>query len=203
MMFNWKSMVIGKILGDGRIDGSKLNGGSLYVEQSIKQHEYLYDNWDRLTNVGLPANRPVIYRKARSATEPFTYSLGFRVNVCHELDFVLDWIDANGDKVLPDDIYDQLDETALAYWIMDDGQMGSLKPGTNIVAGGLTLCTDNFTHEEVAIQIDVLSRKWGFVVTPNKKGANLRIYFSRASMPALAELVSPYMHPSMMDKIRH
>lgn len=60
--------------------------------------------------------------------------------------------------------------------------MGSVKPGTDQVIGGLTLCTDNFTHDEVAVLMDVLTRKWGFVVTPNKKGANLRIYFSRKSM---------------------
>jgi hypothetical protein len=51
--------------------------------------------------------------------------------------------------------------------------------------------------------MDVLSRKWDFKVSPNKKGSNLRIYFSRASMPKLAELVLPHMHTSMMNKIRH
>jgi len=76
-MLNWKSLVIGKILGDGRVDGSSKNGGSLYFEHAIAQHEYVYDTWEHLTTGGLECSRPVLYRRRRSLSAPFTYSLGW------------------------------------------------------------------------------------------------------------------------------
>nr|QCQ69099.1 LAGLIDADG endonuclease [Powellomyces hirtus] len=197
-----KSMVVGKVLGDAGIKKGK-DGAGLGIRHSISQHEYVFETWLRFKDAGLVEKQPSLYRSRRSEKDRYTYNVGFYVPVSQELAFVNEWQDESGVKILPGNIEELLDPEALAYWIMDDGQMGSLKPGTNIVTGGLTLCTDNFTHEEVAILIDVLSRKWGLKTTPNKKGANLRIYFSRASMPTLAELVSPYMHLSMMNKIRH
>lgn len=46
-------------------------------------------------------------------------------------------------KVIPANISDLLTPRALAYWIMDDGQY--------VKRGGVTLCTDSFTLDEVKL----------------------------------------------------
>ena len=102
-------------------------------------------------------------------------------------------------KILPpyDLMYDLLTPRALAFWIMDDGQA--------VKKGGVTLCTDNFSEEEVLKLKTILENKFKFVCTiHNKKGKNNsyhRIYISKTSLPLLISLVQEFMHPSMLYKI--
>jgi hypothetical protein len=76
---------------------------------------------------------------------------------------------------------------------MDDGQY--------VKNGGLTLCTDNFTSEEVQRLKLILESKYGLICTLHKKNNNQRIYLSGKSMPVLLNLVRPYMHTSFMYKL--
>lgn len=96
-------------------------------------------------------------------------------------------------KLVPALIGELLTPRALAYWIMDDGQY--------VKRGGLTLCTDSFTLEEVMLLKGVLQTKFGLSCTLHKKGKNKRIYISGLSMPQLNLLVGQYMHPSFMYKL--
>lgn len=96
-------------------------------------------------------------------------------------------------KVLPANIYELLTPRALAFWIMDDGQY--------VARGGLTLCTDNFTLDQVNVLKDVLERKFGLTCTLHNKNENKRIYISGKSLPKLRELVTPHMHPMFMYKL--
>lgn len=76
---------------------------------------------------------------------------------------------------------------------MDDGQY--------VKNGGLTLCTDNFTAEEVLQLKEVLESKYGLVCTLHHKKNNLRIYISGKSLPHLIDIVGPYMHTSFNYKL--
>lgn len=76
---------------------------------------------------------------------------------------------------------------------MDDGQY--------VKNGGLTLCTDNFTTEEVFLLKEVLESKYNLVCTLHNKKDNLRIYISGKSLPNLTQIVGPYMHPSFDYKL--
>lgn len=79
---------------------------------------------------------------------------------------------------------------------MDDGQA--------VKRGGVTLCTDNFTHAEVLEMKRVLECKFNLQCTIHNKNiakGYYRIYISRKSLAELRELVRPYMVASMMYKV--
>jgi hypothetical protein len=54
------------------------------------------------------------------------------------------FLDSEGKKVIPTNIADHLTPRSLAFWIMDDGQQ--------VKRGGVTLCTDSYSEEEVDLQ---------------------------------------------------
>jgi len=76
---------------------------------------------------------------------------------------------------------------------MDDGQY--------VKNGGLTLCTDNFTADEVLQLKSILESKYGLICTLHKKNHNQRIYISGKSLPKLVEIVGPFVHPSFKYKL--
>jgi hypothetical protein len=84
---------------------------------------------------------------------------------------------------------------------MDDGQ--------EVKRGGLTLCTDGFTYEEVLLLKSVLETKYKFTCTIHKKRNKTktkiyyRIYISGKDLPLLYSLVNEYMCPSMLHKIQY
>ncbi len=80
---------------------------------------------------------------------------------------------------------------------MDDAQ--------HVERGGVTLCTDNFSFDEVLLLKSVLEKKYKFICTihnKNIKKGYYRIYISAKSLPILQPLVSNYFHPSMLYKIQ-
>jgi hypothetical protein len=82
---------------------------------------------------------------------------------------------------------------------MDDGMF--------VKNGGITLCTDNFTYEEVFKLKTVLENKFNLICTIQiKKSSNRsksynRIYISSKSLNLLKDLVFKYLHPSMYYKL--
>lgn len=79
--------------------------------------------------------------------------------------------------------------------------------GMEVKKGGLTLCTDNFTLEEVERLITILINKFNLSCTlhskknKDKSRVYYRIYISKLSLPLLQSLVSEFMLPSMLYKI--
>jgi hypothetical protein len=76
---------------------------------------------------------------------------------------------------------------------MDDGQY--------VKNGGLTLCTDNFTLQEVNVLKSVLENKYGLLCSLHNKKGNYRIYISGHSLSVLKQLVLPYVHPNFRYKL--
>jgi ubiquinol-cytochrome c reductase cytochrome b subunit len=99
----------------------------------------------------------------------------------------------NGIKCVPLWIGDYLTPLALAVWIMDDGAA---------VSSGLKFCTNSFTHSECKFLANLLHSKFGLNVSVISAGFTdqYNLYVSKDSMSLLAELVGPYMHPSMVYK---
>lgn len=97
-------------------------------------------------------------------------------------------------KVIPDNIYDLLTPVALAHMIMGDG---SIQPQ------GLILCTDSYSLEDVVRLINVLILKYTLDCTIRVNNKNQYcIYITQSCMALLANIVSPYMHSSMLYKIK-
>lgn len=98
-----------------------------------------------------------------------------------------------GIKVIPADLGDYFTTVSLAYWIMDDGMYA---------AGGMRLCTDSFTLEQVQFLCALLHSKFGIKCAPQlRNGVCWRIYIPVAEMDNVRSLVKPYLLPSMLYKV--
>lgn len=80
---------------------------------------------------------------------------------------------------------------------MDDGCAAS---------SGLKIATNSFSKADVQTLCNILKEKYGINATVNKAGVvfpkeQYCIYISKYSMPTLATIVKPYMHPSMYYKL--
>lgn len=71
-----------------------------------------------------------------------------------------------------------------------------------IKVGGLILCTDCYTNEEIVRLMNVLIIKYNIKCSMHKYSKYYRIYISAKSMYIVRSLVTPYMPPSMLYKIR-
>lgn len=80
----------------------------------------------------------------------------------------------------------------------DDGQL--------VKRGGVTLCTDSYTLEEVNLLIKILDNKFNLKCSiHNKKGrtGNVyhRIYIGKNSLDNIKSLLIPHMHESFLYKL--
>jgi len=100
----------------------------------------------------------------------------------------------NGVKIVPHNIYELLTPVALAHWIMGDGSVES---------HGLIICTDSYSIEDTIRLINVLIIRYRLECTLRVHRTNqYRIYIRQTSMPSLLNIVFPYMHPSMLYKLK-
>ena len=100
----------------------------------------------------------------------------------------------NGVKIIPNNIFELLTPIALAHMIMGDG---------SVQRHGLIICTDSYTIQDVVRLINVLIIRYRLECTLRFHSATQpRIYISQSSMPLLLNIVSPFMHSSMLYKLK-
>ena len=100
----------------------------------------------------------------------------------------------DGVKCVPKNIGEFLTPLALAIWIMDDGGR---------VGKGLKFATNSFSYEDCLLLSNVLFDKYNLRTSVQSAGVKNQyiIYVLKESMPALRELVQPYMVSSMLYKL--
>jgi len=68
---------------------------------------------------------------------------------------------------------------------------------------GLIICTDSYTIEDIIRLINVLIIKFRLeCILRTYRQNKYRIYIRQGSMASLLNIVSPYMHPSMLYKLK-
>lgn len=93
-----------------------------------------------------------------------------------------------------DDIFNLLTPMALAHLICGDG---------SVQRHGLILCTDSYTIQDTVRLLNVLIVRYGLDCSLRSPRPNqYRIYIREGSMPRLRALVLPFMHDSMLYKIK-
>ena len=99
-----------------------------------------------------------------------------------------------GTKIIPYNLYDILTPVALAHLIMGDG---------SAQRSGLTICTDSYSVEDVVRLINVLIVRYRLeCILRYHTSTQPRIYIKEESMSLLRSIVMPYMHFSMLYKLR-
>ena len=189
------SLLFGSMLGDASMekDGNgsrfafyqeKING-----EHLLGIHTFLADRGYCLRTEPKVFTKLTKGGKVRSLYRfrTFTYS---SFNSIYELFYI------NGSKVVPAVIADYLSPIALAVWIMDDGCKAS---------SGLKIATNSFTLQEVKFLCKVLNDKYQIEAKPHSAGVPNQyvIYINRKSIDKLAKLVKPYIHPSIIYKLKN
>lgn len=191
-------VIVGTLLGDAKMTFSDI-GNAAYVYEQGALHKFMVYFVFGLFAVYTAKDAPVMYERVDSRTGKTHVSYYFST-ITDAIFYpyaAMFYTRVPGTrrvlKVLPSNIAELLTPRALAFWIMDDGQY--------VRRGGVTLCTDNFTLAEVNTLKQVLETKYGLICTLHNKKGNKRIYISGKSLPRLAGIVGPYMHPDFMYKL--
>jgi hypothetical protein len=108
------------------------------------------------------------------------------------------FLSKGNNKIIPLNIEYHLDPVVLAYWISDDGQL--------IKNGEITLCTDNYSLDEINLLIKTLINKYNIKCTIHyKKSKTNRIYYIIyiyiSSLDYIKLIIIPYIHKSFLYKL--
>lgn len=187
-----RRILVGLLLGDACLETQ--NRGRTYrlkIEYSLKHRdycEYIYEIFKEWT-LTPPRLKEVVSREHRSVNICFsTVSHGaFRF-------YARQFYKGNRKRV-PPLIEKLLTPQGLAFWFMDDG---SFKSGES---KGLIFNTQGYTEKDVNILVRVLNEKFGLKAWKRKQKEGFQIYISGESYESFLELISPYLHPSMIYKL--
>jgi hypothetical protein len=190
------SVIFGLLLSDGWLNfrGKQANA-SFGLEQSYKHFGFFWNVFIILAPfmAGLPFLRIRTLGFNRPGVQTITYTMSLLTRNLPCITSIYNIFYINGIKIIPLDIYHYFNAVVFAYWIMGDGSLHK--------EGGLILCTDSFTIEEIILLINVLIIKYNLICSIHNYGGKKRIYISVKSMPIVRSLVSPYIVPSMLYKI--
>ena len=195
-----KDLLVGILLGDGSIRRVSSNKASISFGQSGQKSDYFNYVYESIKAENILLNEPVF----RTFTDPryptkINSSWNFSSKSSEELRELAElFLDANGKKIVPSNISELLTPRSLAFWIMDDGQ--------HVNRGGVTLCTDNFKHEEILKLQEGLKSNFDLKTTLHFKKGILnsyeRIYISKNSAyEILKPSIAEHMDNSMLYKI--
>lgn len=141
------NLLVGCLLGDAHIRRNK-EGSKSYItfEQTINHKEYVLSLYQILSQSDLGLKEIKHYTRNDKRHVSINNSVYFRTEATDLLNPLANlFLYFNGKKIITADIEKYLDPVALAYWICDDGQL--------VKRGGITLCTDSYTLEEVELLI--------------------------------------------------
>ena len=90
------------------------------------------------------------------------------------------------------ELFEYLDYIALAHIMMGDGAIKNK---------GITLCTDNFTLQEVVMLINIFIIKFNISPTIHKEKGKFRIYINNKDLIKIKPFIKPYFVSHFLYKI--
>lgn len=119
-----------------------------------------------------------------------TYSVYFTTRQLTSITELHNLFYKDNKKIVPLNIGSLLTEISLAYWVMDDGDNHK---------SGYILNTSGFTLEDVKLLQVVLYDNWGLQISIHSRN---RLYINSNSKNKFLNLIKPYLHHSMLYKIK-
>ncbi len=191
------SFIIGSLLGDGtmRVGKGAVNA-NFKVEQGLQQKEYTFWKYEILKTLVLTEPKiskrydinKIQYDKSwwfRTVRHPFLTEIYNRFYVKEGY--------CTGRKIVPLDIQKDLNDFALAVWIMDDGSYSK---------GKIDISTYSFTFEEILLLQKVIKKNFKCNVNYYKdRDKGYRMYWNKTESKKIIKAIYPYIIPSMMYKI--
>lgn len=191
------SIIFGSLLGDSHAERRAPFGGNgtrISFSQEAIHKEYLLWLHNLISNLGYSTpNLPKIQTRLGLGGK-LRYVIRFHTFTYSSLNWIHDLWYVNGVKCVPKNIGEFLTPLALAIWIMDDGGR---------VGKGLKFSTNSFSYEDCLLLSNVLFDKYNLRTSVQSAGVENQyiIYVFKESMPALRELVQPYIVSSMLYKL--
>lgn len=189
------SIIFGSLLGDSHAEWRAIgNGTRISFTQEAIHKEYLLWLHSLITNKGYcTPNIPKIQTRIGFGGN-LRYVIRFHTFTYSSLNWVYDVWYVNGVKCVPKNIKEFITPLALAIWIMDDGGR---------VGKGLKFSTNCFSYEDCLLLSNVLFDKYNLRTSVQSAGIENQyiIYVFKESMPALREIVRPYIVSSMLYKL--
>jgi len=184
-----RDVIIGLLLSDGWLSSARKNA-LLGLKQSLDHSQYVWFVFNILSHYC--SSSPRLTTGIRAGNR--FYGLQFFTRSMPCLTELRELFYPNGVKIVPYNIYELLTPIALAHMIMGDG---------SVQRHGLIICTDSYTIEDTIRLINVLIIKFRLECSlwaPRKN--QYRIYIQQGSMASLLNIVSPFMHSSMLYKLK-
>jgi len=181
-----KSILIGLILSDGWVQKRGHWNPRIGFKQSVVNFEYFWHIYNELAYLcsGLP-----IYGKPIMRGKMF-YSVALQTRQLDCLNEILNLFyeikDGQFTKTVKPELLFYMDYLVLAHWIQGDGSKRNK---------GITLCTDNFTLQEVVLLVNILIIKFEINPTIHKEKDKFRIYINNKDLIK----IRPYILPSFVE----
>jgi hypothetical protein len=122
------------------------------------------------------------------------YGYEFNTYTFRSFDWIYNMFYKKGKKRIHPNLGDYLTPLALAIWISDDGCW---------VKSGVRIACNSFTLKEVEYLVEIINKNFGLM--SNVQNINTinqySIYIQSKSIFKLIDIVSPFMHNSMLYKL--
>ncbi len=189
-----REILIGAILGDGYLQRTGKGNARLKLEHSERQKDYLWWKYEELKN--LMQDKPKsIQRYNPLWKRTYTY---YRCQT-HAMPLLGHYkrlfYDEQGRKRIPENIGQLLKSPlSLAVWFMDDGHFYSRDKVAYIYL-------PRYSEEELQRLVSALRDNFGLQTWVVWKKGYPCLYFPPEAARKLAEVIRPWVHPTMHHKI--
>ena len=187
------SVLIGSILGDGTLRvGTGAINANLKIEHGLVQKDYVV--WKYKIFRPWVFTEPKISYRYRESGEKYAKSWWFRTVRHPILTKFRNRFYENGKKVIPGDIVKDIDNLAMAIWVMDDGSLNK---------NHIDISTYAFSLSEVRLLIAALNSRFGLSAKYYRdRDKGHRMYFNLEDTKNLIEIIKPYVMPVMQYKVK-
>ena len=187
-----KFLIIGSMLGDGtlRVGDGAVNA-NLKIEHGLAQQDYVWWKYNILKP--LVFTGPKISYRYKENGDKYAKSLWFRTIRHPEITNFHNRFYENGRKIVPKNIAQDLNDLALAIWVMDDGSLNSNR---------LDISTYSFSESEINLLQKVIKKNFGLTANYYKdRDKGYRVYFGVGETKNLIKIIKPLILSSLNYKI--
>jgi hypothetical protein len=191
------SVIMGSLLGDCYGSKRYVEGTRFVFKQSIIHEEYLFWLYNFFFDRGYCSNlKPRLYHRTLKNNKEIKVSSGYEFNTYtfRSFDWIYKMFYKKGKKKIDFKVKSYLTPLALAIWISDDGCW---------VKSGVRIACNSYSLKEIQLLICILNENFGLISTIQKIYIKDKysIYIKKESISLLRNIISSYMHSSMLYKI--
>lgn len=187
-----KSIIIGVLLSDGWTQKRIHWNPRIGLKQSLGNFSYLWHVYNELSS--LNSSLPLLSSNFLRGKKFF--SVSFQTRQLVSLNEILELLYVKKDgkyfKTIKPELLLYMDYVVLAHVIQGVGSKRN---------DGLTLCTDNFSLQEVVLLLNILIIKFDISPTIHKEKKNFRIYIKNKDLIKIKPFIEPHIIDHFLYKI--